>query len=166
MFRKILVPLDGASDPVDTLEQAQALALAFQAELRLISVESPVSPTGNEWKLSQSAYLDKKNCALGDYLERHAQVLRAAGCRVSTSVLPLGKPVTRVLDEAIRFKPDLIVLQSHGRVGLARMLMGSYAEGISRQSPCPVLLVHRAPTTSSERGVRAQDSALAEAPGA
>lgn len=159
MFKKILVPLDGGSDPVDTLDQAQALALAFQAELRLISVESPVSPTGNEWKLSQSAYLDKKTCALEAYLERHAQVLRAAGCRVSTAVLPLGKPVTRVLDEATRFKPDLMVLQSHGRVGLARMLMGSYAEGISRQSPCPVLLVHRAPN------VRAPDSALAEAPG-
>ncbi len=144
------MPLDGGPDPIDALEQAQAMALAFQAELRLISVEAPVSPTGNEWKLSQSDYLNKKSQALADYLERHAQVLRAAGCRVSTAVLPMGKPATRVLDEATRYQPDLMVLQSHGRVGLARMFMGSQAEEISRQSPCPVLLVHRAPTSAPE----------------
>lgn len=150
MFQRILVPLDGSPDPIDALDQAQALALAFQAELRLISVEAPVSPSGNEWQLSQSDYLEKKSCALGTYLERHAQVLREAGCRVSTAVLPMGRPVTRVLEEANRYKPDLMVLQSHGRVGLARMFMGSEAEGISRQSPCPVLLVHRAPSATPD----------------
>jgi len=143
MYKRILVPLDRSGEQSGALEQAKGLALAFQAELRLISVEAPVSPTGADWELSQAEYLDQKSLELGEYLEREAQILRSAGCRVSTAVLPLGKAVTRVLDEAAAFQPDLIVMHTHGRMGLARLLMGSNAEEISRHSPFPVLLVHR-----------------------
>ena len=147
MYKRILVPLDRSPDQSGALEQAKGLALAFQAELRLISVEAPVSPTGHDWELSQGDYLEKKRLELAEYLESQAQILRAAGCQVTTAVLPLGNPVSRVSEEAAAFHPDLIIMHSHGRMGLTRLLMGSDAEEISRHSPTPVLLVHRLSTS-------------------
>lgn len=145
MFKRIMVPLDRSPDQSSVLEQVKTMALAFQAQVHLISVEAPVSPKGNDWQLSQADYLEKKSRELRDYLESQAQLLRADGCQVTTAVLPMGNPVTRVLDEAAIFRPDLIMMQSHGRMGLSRLLMGSNAEEISRHSSSPVLLVHRSP---------------------
>ncbi len=52
-----------------------------------------------------------------------------------------GLPVTRIVDFAERENIDLIVMASHGRSGLVRLLMGSIAEGVLRRAPCPVLIV-------------------------
>lgn len=143
MFQRILVPMDRSPEQSSVLDRVKELALTFQAEVHLISVEAPVSPKGNDWQLSQAEYLEKKSQELRDYLEAKAQILRAAGCQVTTAVLPMGNPVTRVLDEAALFQPDLVVMHSHGRMGLARLLMGSSAEEISRHSAFPTLLIHR-----------------------
>jgi nucleotide-binding universal stress UspA family protein len=54
-----------------------------------------------------------------------------------------GSPVTEILRFAERENVDLIVMGSHGRTGLSRLLMGSIAEGIMRKAPCPVLIVRQ-----------------------
>ena len=52
-----------------------------------------------------------------------------------------GSPVTQILKLAEREQIDLIVIGSHGRTGLSRLLMGSVAEGVVRSTQCPVLVV-------------------------
>jgi nucleotide-binding universal stress UspA family protein len=64
-----------------------------------------------------------------------------------------GSPVTELLDFAERENVDLIVMASHGRTGLSRLLMGSIAEGVMRKARCPVLIV-RQPATECEERVR------------
>lgn len=54
--------------------------------------------------------------------------------------LALGEPVTEVLREAEEKKANLIVMGTHGRMGLTRMLMGSVAEQVLRRANCPVLI--------------------------
>jgi nucleotide-binding universal stress UspA family protein len=54
-----------------------------------------------------------------------------------------GSPVTEILEFAERENVDLIVMASHGRTGLSRLLMGSIAEGVLRKAPCPVLIVRQ-----------------------
>ena len=61
-----------------------------------------------------------------------------------------GSPVTEILAVAEDKKVDLIVMASHGRTGLSRLLMGSVAEGVMREAPCPVLVV-RQPTAKGEQ---------------
>ena len=61
-----------------------------------------------------------------------------------------GSPVAEILEFAERENVDLIVMASHGRTGLARLLMGSVAEGVMRKAPCPVLIVKQ-PATEHER---------------
>jgi len=52
-----------------------------------------------------------------------------------------GGPIHEIVAFAEREHVDLIVMGSHGRTGLARLLMGSVAEGVARRAPCPVLIV-------------------------
>jgi nucleotide-binding universal stress UspA family protein len=52
-----------------------------------------------------------------------------------------GSPVTEILAFAESENIDLIVMASHGRTGLSRLLMGSIAEGVMRKAKCPVLIV-------------------------
>src|SRR5262249_32720257 len=52
-----------------------------------------------------------------------------------------GDPATEILGVAQETRPDLIVLGTHGRTGLGRLLMGSVAEQVLRRAPCPVLTV-------------------------
>jgi universal stress protein A len=54
-----------------------------------------------------------------------------------------GNPVREIIAFAEREHMDLIVMGSHGRTGLSRLLMGSVAEGVARRAPCPVLIVRQ-----------------------
>ncbi len=52
----------------------------------------------------------------------------------------VGNPASEIVKAAKDWPADLIVIGSHGRGGLTRALMGSVAEGVMRQAPCPVLV--------------------------
>ena len=69
-----------------------------------------------------------------------AERLRAAGIKVVTDVEE-GDPRARIIDNAVRWPADLIVLGSHGRTGLEYFRMGSVAESVARHSPCSVEIV-------------------------
>lgn len=143
-FEKILVPLDGSEEAEEALKPARSLARAFEAELRLVTVEEmPDQPAPSEWDLTVGSFLDKKREEVQRNLDRAAQPLRLEDIKVSTAVLPLGPPVMRLLEEARECKADLIVLFSHGRSGLSRIFIGSVAERLTRNAPCPVMIVHR-----------------------
>jgi universal stress protein A len=61
-----------------------------------------------------------------------------------------GSPVAEILRFSQREEIDLIVMGSHGRRGLSRLLMGSVAEGVTRKAPCPVLIVKQPPTATHD----------------
>jgi nucleotide-binding universal stress UspA family protein len=64
-----------------------------------------------------------------------------------------GGPVHEIVAFAEREHIDLIVMGSHGRTGLARLLMGSVAEGVARRAPCPVLIVKQPVASAPESEV-------------
>jgi nucleotide-binding universal stress UspA family protein len=53
-----------------------------------------------------------------------------------------GEPVSEILRYAQEQKIDLVVMGTHGRTGIAHLILGSIAEHVLRKSPCPVLTVH------------------------
>ncbi|MBX3171205.1 MAG: universal stress protein [Candidatus Eremiobacteraeota bacterium] len=143
MFRKILVPLDGSEESERALEPARELARAFQAELRLVTVEEmPEEPVSGEWELTLGGFIERKRQETQENLNRLAETWRGESYSITTAVLPLGSPVTRIRAEARECKADLIVLFSHGRSGLSRVLLGSVAERLTRNAPCPVMIIH------------------------
>ena len=74
-----------------------------------------------------------------------ARVQRAGSERASSS----RNTTQTIVDTAREQGVDLIIMGTHGRTGLAHVFLGSVAEHVVRQGPCPVLVVRRAPDTSA-----------------
>lgn len=149
MFHKILVPLDGSATAEAALKPASFLARAFNAELRLASVEEMPAQI-LDWDVTQQTLLDKAKTERLDYLNARAHELRQEGCLVDFTYLPLGSPALRLEHEAAEQQADLIVMTSHGRTGLPRLVLGSVAEQLARTAPCPVMIIRQAPVESHQ----------------
>lgn len=140
MFFKIVVPLDGSIYSEAALKSASFMARAFNAEIKLVTVEEvplPIYPGETASQLLVETRGDEER-----YLAARAHQLREEGCSVVTKILPPGAPAQRILEEVQRDRADLIIIGSHGRAGLTRVLLGSVAERLARESPCPVM-IHR-----------------------
>ncbi len=148
MYQKILVPIDGSPTSELGLKEAIRIARATRARLRLIHVidELSFAFTADAYSYRAGELLDlvRKNGAR--VLEASLEKAKAAEVEADTVLYEnLDRTVKqRVLDEALAWKADLIVIGTHGRRGPSRLVLGSSAEGIMRGAAVPVLLV-RAP---------------------
>jgi len=144
MFRRILMPVDGSRTAALGLEVAIRLAKSQKAALIILHVLDTRLTYGTE---IVSPYLDEIIKALrvgGEkVLARAVAKARASGLKPrSVLVDKFGSPVAHVIvAQAGKLRADLIVLGTHGRRGVRRLVMGSDAEGVVRRSPVPVLLV-------------------------
>jgi len=76
-----------------------------------------------------------------NYLEKLAAPLREEGVNVKTAVVERDVVAEAIVDYAEQNDIDLIVMTTHGRSGLSRLVFGSVAESVVRHAPCPVLLI-------------------------
>jgi len=144
MYQRILVPIDGSATSERALQEAINLA-AGKAQLRLVYVIEQVYPLDAEGY----AYIDYEALqeavrSTGERtLAQAAEKARPSGITAETALLDKpGERVASVIDnEAVSWKADLIVIGTHGRSGLSRLLLGSVAEGVVRGASVPVLLV-------------------------
>jgi len=126
-FNTILVASDGS--PSSAAAWAEAVALAQAAGSRLVAV----SVAREEGEIPEAENLVKDMIAAGNQ----------AGLAV-TGLMPQGlAPDAAIVQAALKHAVDLLVLGSHGRTGLARLILGSTAERVIGQAPCPVLVVKR-----------------------
>jgi nucleotide-binding universal stress UspA family protein len=133
----ILVPLDGSVLAEAALAPATELARERRAKLVLLrAAEAHTSlmadPTG-----AQVAAVRDAEQYLADVRDR---VLRGSGVDVDVSVW-YGPPAQAIVEAAQYRKADLIVMSSHGRSGLGRLVLGSVAETVLRRSETPILLI-------------------------
>lgn len=144
LLSRILVPTDFSDYSKEALDYAIHLARMLKAKLYLlhvfewpvysdVGVSPGVRPEVYEWikeiKTESSGKLDR----LADEVRRR-----------HVTVHPLfkeGTPFLEILEAAEETRADLIVVGTHGRTGLAHVLLGSVAERVVRKSPCPVLTV-------------------------
>ena len=161
MYKRILVPIDGSPTSVRGLDEAIALAKLCGASLRLVHVLDRVAFAGGE------TYTVDVFGLLREAGERIVQQMKAraaaAGIEASTflsEVLP-GRVCDVVVEQAKEFGADLIVLGTHGRRGVSRLLVGSDAEQIVRVAPVPVLLVRAADATAAKGGTTAATTTAA-----
>jgi nucleotide-binding universal stress UspA family protein len=78
------------------------------------------------------------------YLDRIAQTLRSSSLAVRTSVVSHDQPAVAILSKARAEGADLIAIETHGREGLSRLLLGSVADKVVRGASIPVLVQRRA----------------------
>ena len=149
MYKRILVPVDGSDTSMLGLTHAIGLAKEQKAQLRILNVVddliiAPVmmEPTG---AADLSFLVDSLRAEGRKVLDEAAAVARKGGTRAETvQAENRGRIVSDViLADAKRSKCDLIVMGTHGRRGLNRLLLGSDAERVLRESRVPVLLTRK-----------------------
>jgi len=149
MFRRILVPIDGSAPSRRGLDEAILLARNQGARLCVLHVvdESLLTRSFDGTTYMPASYVEdfsKGLAAAGARLLSRAEAAaRARRVKVETLLLEtLGRRVADVIvREAKKWRADVIVLGTHGRAGLSRVVLGSDAELVVRESPVPVLLV-------------------------
>jgi|SRR5208282_2374448 len=142
-FKRILCPVDFDQNSLEALRLAVELAQERTATLQLLHVV-PLPP-GPEVALP----FVRIEASARAKLERLARrkVNRKVPCEVA---IMLGDPGVEVVQAAKRLRSDLIVMATHGRKGLRRLVLGSVAEHVVREAPCPVLTVKpKAPVAES-----------------
>lgn len=144
MYQNILVPIDGSDPSAQGLREAIQLAKSLGSRIRLIHVlnKTPWISSGDVPAVID--ILVDQLRSTGESLLHEAKVAaRAAGIEVDERLIEaLGERVGEVVvSEASSWPAQLIVCGTHGRRGVRRLVMGSDAEHIVRNSPVPVLLV-------------------------
>jgi nucleotide-binding universal stress UspA family protein len=153
MFKKIVVALDGSQCAEQAFEVALKLAETERAELGVCSVVDPVMVVGTT---PPSPALD---LMIGD-LERSTKkrITSAVGKAhakglVASGEIRRGLPSSEILKYAENFGADAIVMGTHGRGGVKRLLMGSVAEAALREAPVPVIIVRESDRTPRHAAV-------------
>jgi nucleotide-binding universal stress UspA family protein len=165
-YRRILVPIDGSSTATRGLDEAIGLCRATGGSIRVLHVmDDLVFVSGFE---SGASYA--KN-VVPQLRKRSEELLEAGRKRVEAAGVAVDKVLIEcfarrtseiVCEQAIAWQADLIVVGTHGRRGMRRMMLGSDAEQIVREAPVPVLVV-RAPESAAEAAIAAAEAEAAAA---
>ena len=144
MYKRIEVPIDGSSTSLLALQEAVELARKQNAAVRVIQVID-LGPMYRA-AISGAAMADIQRAIIESAetdLANAAAIARKEGVDVETALIQGNeRRISRVVvDDAKRWGADLIVVGTHGRHGLERLVLGSVAEGIARAASVPVLLV-------------------------
>ncbi len=142
-FGRILHASDFSPASRRAFDDAIGLAKANGAELVVIHVLEPVIPWSEDAYVSPQAYdqlLTSARSAAAKRLDALVQKAKAAGVRVAGQLVE-GNPRDAIPRAAKRSHADLVVVGTHGRTGLGKLLLGSVAERIVATAPCPVLTV-------------------------
>ena len=140
MFRKILLPIDVAEPEIakDAIDVAVGVANAFNSDLRLIHVASPIIVASPMAVIPQSVY-DELGVYEKSELERMAAAIDRPKGSVTT-VVRIGGVYPELLAEATEWQADLIIVGAHKR-SMATYLLGSSAAAIVRHATCTVMVV-------------------------
>jgi nucleotide-binding universal stress UspA family protein len=145
---KCLIPLDGSKLAEQILEPATALGRVMGADYTLLRVVEPAMSIGYDpvtyggWEAIDERRVTREREEAQIYLNRVAERFRKQSLGVQTRVLTSHSPAVAILDEATTGGMSLIALQTHGRRGLARVLLGSVADKVVRGATTPVLILH------------------------
>jgi nucleotide-binding universal stress UspA family protein len=152
MYGKILVPLDGSALAERAVRHAEEIARGSGSEILLLqAVNLPMPVIPEAILVADAKWLDEAKRIALEYLDAVAAQSRTRGIRVRTMVDD-RPPADAILHVAERERAGLIVMSTHGRGGLGRMLMGSVAESVFHATSRPVMLVKPEPVPPLEEG--------------
>jgi len=152
MYAKILVPVDGSQASAAGLAEAIKIAKSQGSEIRLMNVVDDLSL---DYDYGTGVYafdaLEILRKAGRSILDAAEITVRRGGIKTNSVLLESAgrRAADLILAEAKAWSADLVVMGTHGRRGLARLVMGSDAEGVVRACGVPVLLVRGAAKPSA-----------------
>jgi nucleotide-binding universal stress UspA family protein len=143
-FQRILIPLDGSASAEQILMPAIALGTVMEAAYTLLYTVEPYrfeggDPASYRSRLGNAA-IAHEQAEAQDYLDGIALLMRHEGLEVETQVCVTHDAPSTIRQAALQYASDVIAMTTHGRGGLSRLLLGSVAVQVLRDSPVPVLL--------------------------
>jgi len=150
-IKRIVVPIDLSSCSLDALEYAAQFVKQIGASITMLHVMEPVAygldfslSHANEWK-RQRKYLEERLTVL-------SACLTSFGVKTDHVLMP-GLPADSITSYVTAHECDLMVMGTHGRRGISRILLGSIADAMLRHAPCPVLTVRQFDVGADSRRV-------------
>ncbi len=155
-FKRILCPVDLSRFSLDGLKLAVKVAAASKAALYVLhAIDNPfdelyMSSIGQADPALLGLYRSQpmKRAKIVTATEEHSAVLLkqfahdwVTALTKVRYIIKSGDPLDAILDTAAERRVNLIVLATHGRTGIKRLLIGNVAEKVVRHAPCPVLIV-------------------------
>ena len=134
--RTVVVPYD-LRDPSD---EALAAAKTYAGPDAVVSVLYVVPPIAVQATGADARNLEAQ-AALDETRDQLVARLQEAGCPEFRAVVAWGPPAARLVEYIEAEKPDLVVMPSHGRRGLKRLVLGSVTESVLRRARVPVLVI-------------------------
>lgn len=143
MFKHILVPVDGSNTSQVAVAKAIGLAKAFGSQVTVIYVIDPYPFTGvgTDFAYGQAEYLSAATAEANASVHAAKETLSEAGVAVDTSVIEAHTAWRGIVEAGNALQVDLIVMGSHGRSGLEKLVLGSVAQAVLSHTKLPVLVV-------------------------
>src|SRR4051812_445714 len=143
MFKHILVPVDGSSTALLAVDKAVQLARAFSGRITAIHVIDPYPfvGIGADFAFGQAEYLTAAKASAQKALATAAETAAAAGVQCTQRVIEGQSVYEGILEAATGVDVDLIIMGSHGRQGIEKLLLGSETQRVLSHTTLPVLVV-------------------------
>ena len=143
MFKHILVPVDGSATSQLAVDKAIGLSKAFGSKVTAIFVVDPYPFTGvgTDFAYGQAEYLSAATAEAHAAINAAKVLFEAAGVTVDTSVVEAHAAWRGVVEAASSLEADLVVMGSHGRSGLEKLVLGSVTQAVLSHTHLPVLVV-------------------------
>ena len=141
---KILLAVDSSEYSAIAIKEVAKRPWLPRSTIRVVSVVEPITPPAAELWYDGGGDLEIANREMQkratELTKATAAKLRGLGLKIE-AVVRVGHARTAIVDEARKWSADLIVLGSHGRTGLERLLLGSVALSVVTHAPCSVEVV-------------------------
>jgi nucleotide-binding universal stress UspA family protein len=143
MFNHILVPVDGSETAQVAVDKASALAKAFDSRVTVIYVIDPYPFTGvgSDFAYGQAEYLNAATAVANEAIQIAKQAFVDVGVNVDSSVVESHTAWRGIVEAGDSLQADLIVMGSHGRNALEKLVLGSVAQAVLSHTKLPVLVV-------------------------
>lgn len=142
-WKKICCATDLSETSRLAMLEAAELARRLEADLELVHVHAPPPSAGTDMVAIPVEAVDTELAELEQTMALwRDEAARLSGRPVRSEVLP-GDPAGVIVEIARRGAFDVVVLGTHGRRGLGRLVLGSVAERVLREAPCTVVVVRR-----------------------
>lgn len=147
MFKNVLVPTDGSELSTKAVRRALQIAKAMKAKVTAIHAYPELQSTARDEFIGPFNLLTKRRYnakaleATDRYLATVTKAAKAAGIEAEVMAIASDRPYEAIIKTAKRKKCDLIIMGSHGRSGVAGLLLGSVTQKVLSHSTLPVLVL-------------------------
>ena len=145
-FKKILCPTDFSDPSLCGLKMANEMAKQFDSEIILVNVHKPIPKLPKPRVEAPDTTFDISTYEKQILEDAEANLSEIAKDIMGEGTVPrlivrVGSPAEEILEVAEEENVDAIVIATHGRTGLAKIVFGSVAQRVVRRAQCPVLTI-------------------------